>query len=325
MAGLAALGCGDGTASPEMTDGGALLRDAQVDADIARTPPARDAGVADAGTEPIDPGAPDGGSAAVSGPCPPLPAPCRILAMGDSITFGMRATPTGPTSSGGYRRYLRRSLLDAGKAFEYVGACPGFEGRCRIPPDGEPPYCFAGGAPELGRHDGHPGWDIDAFRAREGGACPGSVATFLSRVTDDSGSPVTPDIVLLMVGANDVRAGAGIREGAADRFAFLLDELFAELPSSTLVVVGTVTPNLVGTNDRDGVRPFNRALRTIVDARRDAGRNVRLVDTYGAIRIDASGSSPDLSSDRLHPNERGYEAIARRWYDAIAPLVHTSR
>lgn len=280
-------------------------------------------GGAEAAPDPVEPSVDAGVSArlTVQGPCPPLPEPCRILPMGDSITFGVRATPTGPTSSGGYRRYLRRALRDAGRTFEYVGACPGHGGRCRIPPSGEPPYCFPGGAPELGQHDGHPGWDINAFRARTGGACPGSVETFLSRVRDGSGRPATPHIVLLMVGANDVRAGSGIRQGAARRFGYLLDELLAALPPTTRVVVGTVTPNLVGTNDRDGVRPFNRAVRAIVAARRRAGREVQIVDTYGAIAVDASGRSPDLSSDRLHPNERGYRKIARRWLEAIAPLV----
>lgn len=257
-----------------------------------------------------------------AGPCPAAPAPCRILPMGDSITFGIRATPSGSVSSGGYRRYLRRALLDDRKSFAYVGTCPGFGGRCRILPDGNPLYCQSGGAPELGRHDGHPGWDINAFRARDGGSCPGDIDTFLSRVTDSQGEHVTPDIVLLLVGANDVRAGAGIREGAARRFRYLLDDLLAALPDRTLIAVGSVTPNLNGTNNRDGVIPFNEAITDVVRARRDAGHNVMMVDTYGAIRINGSGNSPDLSSDRLHPNEQGYQRIAERWLDAIGSLVH---
>lgn len=294
----------------------------------AGAPNAVDAGSTDAGSTDsgsTDAGSTDAGSTdagpPLEGPCPAYPAPCLVLPMGDSVTFGMRATPSGATSSGGYRRYLRRRLLDEGRAFAYVGACPGVAGRCRIPPDGDPLYCAAGGAPEIGRHDGHPGWDVNAFRARTGGACPGSIATFLARVTDDAGDHVTPHVVLLMVGANDVRAGAGIRDGAATRFGYLMDELLAALPDTTLLVVGTVTPNLNGTNDRDGVRPFNRVVRTIVGAHRDAGRNVMLVDTYGAIRVDGSGSSPDVSSDGLHPNEQGYQRIADVWYDAIGDRI----
>jgi lysophospholipase L1-like esterase len=246
--------------------------------------------------------------------------------MGDSITFGRRATADGGhDSSGGYRRYLRRSLLDAGKTFELVGACPGFVGRCQIPPNRTPPilpaYCASETTTGLGHHDGHPGWDINAFRARMGYECPGSIENYLSRVVDDDDHRVMPHIVLLMVGANDVRAGSGIREGAALRFSYLLDELLTALPSTSLLVVGLVTPNLVGTNNRDGVIPFNRAVTNLVRAHRDAGRNVRLVNTYSAIRITSSGDSPDLSPDDLHPNERGYQAIAARWYDAIAPLV----
>lgn len=241
--------------------------------------------------------------------------------MGDSITFGMRATPTGHNSIGGYRRYLARSLLAAGKHFEYVGSCPGFVGRCPVP-GGDPPICFPGGDPDIGQHDGHPGWDINAFRARQSEQCPGSIQSFLSRVVDGQGDHVTPNIILLMVGANDVRAGSGIRAGAATRFGYLLTDLHAAVPPATRVVVGLVTPNLNGTNNQDGVIPFDQKITKIVRARRDQGWNVRLVNTYSAIEITAAGTSPDLSSDLLHPNEQGYQNIAAVWYKAIAPWVH---
>lgn len=336
---LVATGCGSGAqggqtaseggvpeaSSPAADGSGAARPDASPAPDATGAP---DAGTAtpDAGEETGTPRPPpppgDSGTAPpLAGPCPPLPQPCLILPMGDSITFGMRATATGHTSIGGYRRYLEKSLLAAGKVFEYVGGCPGFSGRCRIPPDGDPPYCFDGGAPELGRHDGHPGWDINAFRARQGESCPGSVATFLSRVTDNPGQHVTPDIVLLMVGANDVRAGSGIRDGAALRFRYLLDEMLAALPGSTRIVVGLVTPNLNGTNNKDGVIPYNHSITSVVKNRRAAGFNVRLVNTYSAIHIDANGTSPDLSSDHLHPNEQGYKKIAAVWDKAIEPWV----
>ena len=254
--------------------------------------PPDDAGEPDAGapvdaiTPDVDPARPDSGR---FDPCPATPAqPCLLLPLGDSITFGSHSE-----AGGGYRRFLDQTARAARRSLRFVGST----------------------ADAVGRHDGHPGAAINDVRTGfpRAGATPVGLAGYLATVTDGA-ARVTPHVVLLMIGANDVREAAMIRAGSATRLASLLDELTARLPGA-LVVVAQITPNLNGTNDANGVVPYNAAVAAIVEARRRAGRHVTLVDMHSPI------TRADLSDDLLHPIDRGYRKIAAGWYRELEPLL----
>lgn len=246
-----------------------------------------DAGaVVDATVPDVDHGGADSGR---FDPCPALPAqPCLLLPLGDSITLGAQSE-----AGGGYRRFLDQTARAARRSFQLVGSIV----------DG------------VGRHDGHAGANINDVRTGfpNPGAPPVGLGGYLATVTDGT-TRVTPHVVLLMIGANDVREAAMIRDGSAMRLARLLDELIARLPDA-LIVVAQITPNLNGTNDSNGVVPYNTAAATIVDARRRAGRHVALVDMHSPI------GRTDLSGDLLHPNDRGYRKIAAVWFRALDPWL----
>lgn len=185
-----------------------------------------------------------------SPPCP-LDQPCRILPLGDSITWGIG-------SDGGYRVRLFQEACAAGKHITFVGA-------------------FANG-PELvaGRdfprqHGGVSGWTID------------QVATTLS----EPEASHTPHIVLLQVGTNDVYAHS-TPTAMADRLERLLDRLKRTVPTA-LVVVAQITP-LRDRALSDLAVAYNRELARRVQTRRARGERLLLVDQFNTFPVELLSS-----------------------------------
>jgi alpha-galactosidase len=203
---------------------------------------------------------------------PAVAAGVRIMPLGDSITDGAQVP-------GGYRIELWRRLVGQDRrSVDFVGS-------------------LRNGPPELGDrdHEGHSGWRIDEVAAR--------VEGWLARDR--------PEIVLLMLGTNDVLQDQGVATAPA-RLGELLDRITRQLPAAT-VLVATLPP-LAGAEASARVAAFNRALPAVVQARAAAGRRVRLVDVAAGLTLADIG-------DGVHPNESGHAKIAAAWHRALAPLL----
>ena len=131
-------------------------------------------------------------------PCPTA-ASCKVLPLGDSITYG------SPTNNGGYRVELFTRAVTGGKHLTFVGS------------QSDGPATVAGMA-FPGSNEGHPGWTI---------------AQITGIATPSSALGGSPEIVLLHIGTNDLPNSLS---GASDRLAQLVDQILAALPSSLLVV-----------------------------------------------------------------------------------------
>ncbi|MGK2955527.1 MAG: SGNH/GDSL hydrolase family protein [Solirubrobacterales bacterium] len=204
-------------------------------------------------------------------------APLRIMPLGDSNTDGFNVP-------GGYRIALEDGLNADGFAVDFVGS-------------------LSNGPSDLldKDHEGHIGSTIDGLRA--------GVAGWLSA------NPA--DIVLLMIGTNDLKLGTttdGNPVAASQRLRALLVEL-TDLDVDLHVVVSTLPPqtSVVG---GERTATFNEILPALVDDLRNGGRNVSLVD--GA----ASLSLADLS-DSLHLTSAGFAKLAGVWREGIAELDTT--
>lgn len=207
--------------------------------------------------------------------------PVRILPVGDSITHGITGVDAGDPRVGGYRARLWRRLVDDGLAVDFVGDQ------------------VSGPADADRDHAGHDGWTIDQVRA--------GLRSWLPRFR--------PDVILLMVGTNDIWWGAA-PDQAAPRLAALLDDVARRSPEAELVVAA-IPP--FADRELDGrAVAFNASLRTAVEERRAAGGRVRFVDAHGA--LDAG----DLA-DGVHPTRPGYDKLADAWYAVLAPLLRGSR
>jgi lysophospholipase L1-like esterase len=201
-------GAGTGGGVGGMGTGGAP------DAGAAAGAPGADAGRVDGaqtggrsggtgGAAPTDAGS--GGAGGASGafdPCPTNGMPCKILPLGDSITFGIQF-------EGAYRVELFTKAVSANKKLTFVGSQ--MNGPTTV-----------SGMTFPRSHEGHSGFTID------------QMVPFVA-----SDAQYAPNIILLHIGTNDTyMTNPG---GAPARLQSLVDMILAAYPN-TLLVVAKIVP-----------------------------------------------------------------------------------
>ena len=150
------------------------------------------------------------GTPAAFAPCPAAGEVCKILPLGDSITWGIGY-------DGGYRVELFRRGLADGKSITFTGSVA--NGPRDV--DGEP-------FPR--NNEGHSGWKIDQLRS----------------LIPAPALQEEPHIVLLMIGTNDVAQNDNLAR-APERLGSLIDLLVTNVPDA-LIVVATLVPLSFGSD-----------------------------------------------------------------------------
>lgn len=241
----------------------------------------------------IQPGI-DGGSSGFD-PCPAAD-PCKILPLGDSITWGINY-------GGGYRIKLYAHAVTDSKNITFVGY------DTANPPDQAAlTKLGSAGSKFVNKHEGHSGWTIqqdDDLVTGKSTATNDGVSYTGKKVVTDFG----PHIVLIHLGTNDMYQSP---TGAPDRLGTLIDHVVTAAPNA-LIVVSNIIPFPSGAS---AVTTFNNAVPGVVKQRTDAGKHVIFVDQFKGF------STSDLGSDQVHPNEGGYEKMATVWYAAIKSYLH---
>ena len=224
-------------------------------------------------------------------PCPPKGKPCVILPVGDSITAGSQSS-----TGGGYRLPLFSLANKNMKSITFVGA--NASGPATVD-----------GLPFPRANSGYSGYIIDTVAGRQG----------ISQFFPAQIVKYKPNIILLMIGTNDV--GAGETDGPA-RLATLMDTMLNADPS-LLLVVAQIVPIQKATPDTRNmqIQAFNAPIPGLVKTRADAGKHVKVVDMYGAFTANPNYSTAYLAN-QLHPNDTGYAVMADTWYAAIGSLLH---
>jgi len=207
-------------------------------------------------------------------PCPATGA-CIILPLGDSITDGV-----GMNGGGGYRVELFSLATADGHDIDYVGSLQ------------NGPQMVDGMAFPR-RHEGHSGWKI---------------AQLNPLIPSTAFTPMTPHIVLLHIGTNDIAQNDNLSQAPA-RLETLIDLVIDEAPDALVAVAQLIPLNLGG-----GVDNYNDAIPGIVEERASAGKHVILVDQNTDFPLNEL-------PDNVHPNAAGYERMARKWYEAIEPYL----
>jgi len=227
--------------------------------------------------------------------------PIKIMAVGDSITDDC-------IFNGAWRRYLQ-PLLDAnGYPFTFVG-------RIQSAPSGSftktqhEGYCGAGVAPPgvlTSPVHGYAGPDV-----------------YLLKIVADALTNATPDLVLVLIGANDIGRGRNPCRVATNDMANLLDVIFSNAPNAN-VILAKIT-SLYNASINYGayytnVSIYNAALQAMVNQRRALGQNVSLADMFSVVGV----SSTMFNGDGLHPNALGLQAIAQEWFTRIQAITITT-
>ena len=218
----------------------------------------------------------------------------RIMPLGDSITEGTlgRNPPlTGPDiippeQRVGYRRALYKSLGDAGYAIDFVGSLS--DGAQANPPIVDP------------HHEGH-GGQKDEFIAQ-------NVMEFLTT------NPA--DLVLLHIGTNDLNSNPP--DTAADDVETILDNIDAweQANRPVTVFLALITDRRSENNQQELPNPdvdmFNANIQALARNRISAGDDLVIVNQHTALKYP-----DDLAPDQVHPDQAGYDKMARQWFAAI--------
>jgi lysophospholipase L1-like esterase len=143
-------------------------------------------------------------------------------------------------------------------------------------------------------HEGHSGWRIDQIR----------------RSIDGWLEMYRPDVVLLLIGTNDMLRHYHTAT-AARRLGSLIDRIHALRPA-TKIFVSSIPPS-ADVHANVAIGSYDKAVRRIVAARARARWPVWFVDGGRLTRADLA--------DGVHPNNVGYQKLARLWYRALARVL----
>jgi len=218
--------------------------------------------------------------------------PLKIMAVGDSITDDCMF-------DGAWRQYLQPLLETNGYPFVFVGR--------------------QSSAPKVGfnqiLHEGYCGSVIAAPGVYENevyGYGPGDL--YMQAVVADAFSNATPDLVLVLMGANDLGNGRDPWSVATNDMPAFLDMIFSNAPTAHVIVNKALTlqnavtaPPVYGLFATN-VPIYNAVLQQVINARRHAGQKVSLADMFSAVDYGTM-----FVSDHLHPNQLGLQAIAAEW------------
>jgi lysophospholipase L1-like esterase len=231
--------------------------------------------------------------AAAFSPCPSDGTPCRIMPLGDSITFGIGST------GGGYRVDLFRRALEDQRNITFVGVVAAGGSNTPNGPN------MVSGQPFPRSHEGFSGFSIS-------GGAAGSLAAQVDNAIDAT----DPNIVLLMIGTNDVNGNIDLAN-APNRLGALLDQITTDAPDALLAVAQLIPITNAQANTR--VQAYNAAIPALVQARAAAGKHIVLVDMFTPFSTNPNAAG--LMNDALHPNDAGYVVMAQTWYAAIEDLL----
>ncbi len=201
----------------------------------------------------------------------------KILAIGDSITAGQHRVDPTP---GAYRVKLWNKLVADGFNVDFVGS-------------------QYNGPTNLGdrEHEGHPGWTIEEIT---------------TLVDDGLLTTYQPDLILLMIGTNDILRGDRLSTLETE-LSQLLDRIADELPDANLLVssITPLDPSIKGNTRADLVTAYNHLIPQLVEQKAAQGQQITYVNAGGSLSLQ------DLVSDGIHPTAAGYQQLGNSWYDAI--------
>lgn len=233
-----------------------------------------------------------GGGAGMAGGYQPCQSnPCKVLPLGDSITFGV-----GDEPNGGYRGPLFATAVAAGQKLTFTGSVQ--NGPTMV-----------SGQTFPRRNEGHNGWGISRVTPYSGNNA--GITTLIPNPAFSSGSGGVPEIILLHIGTNDATNFTAAQ--MQSDLKGVLDKIFAGAPNA-LVVLARIIPIGYDVNNAN-VRTYNQALPGIVQESASAGKHIQLVD------MNTGFTAGMFASDNIHPNTAGYKLMAERWYAAIGPLL----
>jgi hypothetical protein len=228
--------------------------------------------------------------------------PVRIMPLGDSITAGYTDNSAWTVPFGfGYRSGLYTRLTGAGTSFQFVGGSQEpFNGAFGVPQTVSPPDLRP---LNQDYHRGYGGWGADGLN--------GYIGKWLN--SDN------PDVILLMIGINNIGQGSTADPTTAkSNLNALVSTIFAKRPNISLIVA-QITPYATYTSS---IVQYNDYIKnTLVTTYANQGRKISTVDQYSNFLTDGGAIDSSLYSNGInHPNATGYDRMAATWYSGLQAL-----
>jgi lysophospholipase L1-like esterase len=221
--------------------------------------------------------------------------PVRVMELGDSITAGVVGSEAD--ARGGYRAALATLLMVHDYRVTFVGSRTDYSTGMSMP-----------------EHEGWPGYVIRSYPSAPTGQLYGALTARALRTQ-------RPDVVLLMVGTNDLlrlqQHKAGYTQAAiAYNMDLLLHQIFTIEPDVGVLVAGVVeSPRLA----QGTVEHYDLVtLPSLVSKYSREGYRISFVAAMEASVPRDRAHFPD----GLHPyGDGGYALMANAWYAAINPWL----
>jgi lysophospholipase L1-like esterase len=156
-----------------------------------------------------------------------------------------------------------------------------------------------------------------------------TIDKYAEKVANSGAYDLHPDIILLNLGVNDCwymadekhpeDADPSIDKRTTDgkytalRFGSLLSKLKTAFPN-TLVLASQLTYNTNEWQDKC-IQGFNAHLPSVVANATAQGQSIRYVEMYDAVPHDM------YRQDGTHPNDEGYQLMAKRWFEGVGAAV----
>lgn len=234
-----------------------------------------------------------------------------IWFIGDSIT---QSNADGDPN-GSPRKSLHDQLKKKGYNFSYTGHhaknTDGLPASDNLPADNLYHY-----------HTGISGFLIGNLNPKPGTKKHGGIANNLKKYWNTGRlAKVKPDVILIMIGTNDVGRGYEL-EAAPQRLQNLLDMIY-DLPEvgDPKVFLATIPPNRRKESDRTNVMIFNESIPEMVNTYKAKGKKIFFVDQFTPID---QAYEANMRKDNLHPNGTGNDTMALQWLNAIEASNQTN-
>ena len=213
----------------------------------------------------------------------------NIMPIGDSITFGLG-------EDGGYRKYLDYALKQKGIAFDMVG------------PEGQSSASFSYKGQTVQYDNNHAGYSGYTIKQQYPVPSWGENGLLEKLQSKNAVRAAQPDIVLLIIGTNDMTANRNLSACESDLHD-LIDYILGDLPSDGVIFMGSIPEFTAYGGNAQRVANYNSTVQKVADS---YGDNVQFADVHGSLNGMA-----DMSSDNLHPSGAGYEKMGLFWADVI--------
>jgi glucuronoarabinoxylan endo-1,4-beta-xylanase len=219
--------------------------------------------------------------------------PVRIMPIGDSITFGYG-------EDGGYRKYLDYALRADGIGFDMVG------------PEGRNSASFSYNGQSVTYDDNHAGYSGYTIKQQYPIPSWGENGLYEKLKAKDAVKNARPDIVLLIIGTNDMTANRSLSDCETDLHT-LIDYIRSDLPEGSTVFMGSIPEFTAYGGNSQRVGNYNNTVKKVAES---YGDDVRFADVHGCLNGTA-----DLQSDNLHPSGAGYEKMGKFWAGVIGDYL----